>query len=113
MRILDQEIPLKENLRYSFRRYRVWWIILLVTMVFDFLTTLYFVEKHGVETEGNSLVRWLIGNAGLAGGVFVAKMLQLLPVTVFASLHQKLGNVFLLIVVLFNFWAVVVNVIPG
>ena len=111
MRILDQEIALKENLAYSLSRYRVWWVILLVTMVFDFFTTLYFVEKYGVVAEGNSVVGWLIGNLGLAGGVLIAKLLQLFSVTVFVSLHQKLGNVFLLIVVLFNFWAVVVNVI--
>ena len=80
-------------------------------MVFDFLTTIYFVDKYGLEAEGNFLVSWLIRHAGLAGGVLLAKILQLLPVTIFASLHQKLGNIFLLIVVLFNFWAVVVNVI--
>lgn len=111
MQILDQEIPLKENLRFSLKRYRVWWIILLVTMVFDFFTTLYFVEKYGVETEGNSLVSWLIRNLGLVAGVFIGKILQLVPVTVFVSLHKKLGNIFLLIVILFNFWAVVVNTI--
>lgn len=111
MLILDQEIPLKENLRFSLKRYRVWWIILLVTMVLDFFTTLYFVEKYGVVTEGNSVVGWLIRNLGLVAGVFFGKLLQLFSVTVFASLHQKLGNIFLLVVVLFNFWAVVVNVI--
>lgn len=111
MRILDQEIPLKENLAYSLNRYRAWWIILLVTMTFDFFTTLYFVEKYGIAAEGNALVSWLIGILGLPVGVFIAKLLQLSSVTVFASLHRKLGNVFLLIVVLFNFWAVVVNVI--
>ena len=111
MKILDQEIPLKENLVFSLNRYRAWWIVLLATMVFDFFTTLYFAEKYGIAAEGNSLVSWLIGIFGLPVGVFIAKLLQLFAVTVFASLHQKLGNVFLLIVVLFNFWAVVVNVI--
>lgn len=111
MRILDQEIPLRENLEFSLNRYRVWWIILLVTMIFDFFSTLYFIEIHGVAVEGNSLVRFLIGNFGLVSGVLIAKILQLFPVTVFASLHQRLGNIFLLIVVLFNFWAVVVNLI--
>jgi hypothetical protein len=111
MQILDQEIPLKENLRFSLKRYKVWWIILLMTMIFDFLTTLYFVDKYGVASEGNSLVSGLILTLGLVAGVFVGKLLQLFSVTAFVSLHQKLGNVFLLVVVLFNFWAVVVNVI--
>lgn len=111
MQILDQEIPLKENLRFSLKRYTVWWVILLITMIFDFFTTLYFVEKYGLVTEGNSVVSWLIRNFGLAAGVFVGKLFQLFSVTVFVSLHQKLGNIFLLIIVLFNFWAVVVNVI--
>ena len=111
MRILDQEIQLRENLRFSLTRYRAWWIVLLVTVVLDFFTTLNFIDKYGVAVEGNSVVSWLIQNLGLAGGVLIAKLLQLVSVTVFVSLHQKLGNVFLLVVVLFNVWAVVVNII--
>jgi hypothetical protein len=82
LQIFDQEIPLKENLRFSLNRYTAWWIILLVTMIFDFFTTIYFVDKYGVATEGNSLVSWLIRNLGLVAGVLVGRILQLIPVTV-------------------------------
>ena len=43
MRILGEEIPLKANLQASFQRYRLLWIILLVTASLDYLTTLYFM----------------------------------------------------------------------
>jgi len=44
MKILDSEINLKENFLFSITRYRIWWIILLITMVFDYLTTVNFVK---------------------------------------------------------------------
>jgi hypothetical protein len=111
MKILDEEIHLKENLGISLKRYRFWWAILLVTMILDYLTTLNFVDKYGVITEGNLVVVWLIKNLGPGCGVFVGKLLQLAAVTIFVCLHQKLGNLFLLVVILFNCWAVAVNIL--
>ena len=43
MRLLDQEIKLRENLVYSLNRYPLWWIILIITIFFDFLSTSVFV----------------------------------------------------------------------
>ena len=109
MRILDEEIQLKENLGFSLKRYSIWWFALFITMIFDYFSTLYFIQKYGVEVEGNPLVRGLITRLGLVIGVLVAKFLQVSAVIVFVSLHQRLGNLFLFIIVFFNLWAVFVN----
>ena len=113
MKLLGSEINLKENLRFSLNRYLIWWIILLITIVFDYLTTLYFVSKLGADAEANNIVAWLINHLGLSLGVFIGKCLQLLAVVLFASLSQRLGNLFLLIVILLNCWAVVMNTVPN
>lgn len=112
MKILDSEINLKENLNYSLRRYRIWWVILLITMVFDYLTTINFVSKLGVEAEANHIVAWFISNLGIFLGLLIGKLLQLFSVIMFVCLHQRLGNLFLLITILLNCWAVVINSIP-
>lgn len=113
MKILDSEIQLKKNLLFSLNRYLIWWIILLVTMIFDYLTTLYFVSMLGSDAEANQMVGWLIRNLGLHFGVFIGKSMQLVSVVLFVSLHQRLGNLFLLVVILLNCWAVVINTVPN
>lgn len=112
MKILDSEINLKENLDFSLHRYRIWWVILLITIIFDYLTTLNFVSKLGVEAEANQVVGWLIKNLGLLSGLFIGKLLQLASVIIFVCLHQRLGNLFLLFTILLNCWAVVMNSLP-
>jgi len=109
MRVLGQEVDLKGNLAFSIRRYLVWWLILLVTMIFDYLSTLYFVEKYGSDLEANYVVRILIESFGANIGTLIGKLLQLVAVVFFVSLHRRLGNLFLLIVILLNCWAVVIN----
>jgi len=109
MKILGEEIAYRENFVFSFNRYLVWWLILLVTMVFDYLTTLNFIHKYGVGAEANKVVSWLIMNQGVAIGVFIGKLLQLISVILFVCLHRRLGNLILLIVILLNCWAVVIN----
>ena len=81
----------------------------MVTITFDYLTTLNFVGKLGVEAEANRVVAWLIKALGVYLGVFFGKMLQLAAVVLFVCLHQRLGNLFLLVVILLNCWAVVMN----
>ena len=109
MKLLDHEIDFRGNLLFSLRRYRVWWVILMVTMVFDYLTTLYFVQKFGAHLEANHVVRWLIETLGLLTGALVGKLLQLLAVVVFVGLNRRIGNLMLVIVILLNCFAVVVN----
>lgn len=113
MKILGADIYLKDNLLFSFKRYRVWWAILIVTIIFDYLTTLYFVNKLGSIAEANKVVAWLINNVGLYLGVFIGKFLQLVSVVLIVSLSKKVGNLFLLIIIVLNCWAVVMNTIPN
>lgn len=112
MKILGSEVTIKENLLFSLSRYLIWWLILLITMAFDFLTTLYFVSKLGADTEANMVIRWLISNLGLSTGVLIGKLFQLISVVMFACLHRRLGNIFLLVIILLNCWAVVINTLP-
>lgn len=111
MQLLGEEIDFKGNLLYSFKRYRVWWVILLVTMVFDYLTTLNFVEVYGPKSEANLVIRWLIINTDVYIGTAFGKLLQLVSVMVMVSLKRRLGNLFMLVVILLNCWAVVINVL--
>jgi len=113
MKILDHEITIRNNLLFSFKTYRVWWLILLVTIIFDHLTTLYFVNKLGLDAEGNKVIRWLIQALGLNLGVLIGKTMQLATVLLAVSVSQKVGNFFLLFVIILNCWAVVMNTIPN
>jgi len=109
MKVLGESIAFKANLNFSIKRYPVFWLILLVTMALDYLTTVNFVSRDGTQAEANQIVRFLMELAGIEFGVLIAKALQLFAVIVFASLHQRLGNIFLLVVILLNTWAVFVN----
>ncbi len=109
MKILGSKVSIKENLLFSLNKYFVLWLILLITIVFDFLTTLNFVSNLGVHAEANIVVAWLMKNFGLGPGVLIGKSLQLIPVLAFVSLSKRMGNIFLLFVVLLNLWAVFIN----
>jgi len=109
VQVLGQEVDFKGNLLFSLQRYLVWWLILIVTMIFDYLSTLYFVEKYGSHLEANYVVRVLIENAGVTVGTLIGKLLQIVAVVFFVCLHRRLGNLFLLIVIVLNCWAVVIN----
>ena len=113
MKILGADINLKENFLFSLKRYLVWWAILIVTIIFDYLTTLYFVSKLGPDAEANKVVAWLIHNLGPYLGVLIGKLMQLVSVILIVSLSKKAGNLFLLIIILLNCWAVVMNTIPN
>lgn len=109
MKILDDEVPLRENLDYSLRRYTVWWVLLVATILLDVLSTVGFVSALGLHKEANALARWLMGSMGLLPGLLVAKLLQIFAVTAIVSLNHRVGNIFLMAVTLLNAWAVVVN----
>lgn len=113
MKVLGERIDFRANLGFSFRRYTVWWIILLVTAAFDGLTTVAFVQSLGAAREANAVARLLINVFGAGPGVLVNKVLQVLAVAVMAGLHRRLGNLFLLVIIVLNCWAVVVNSHPA
>lgn len=112
MEILGSDIKIRENLLFSLNRYTTWWIIILVTMIFDYLTTLYFIGILGPYAEANQFIGWLMVNVGLFIGLFIGKLVQLFSVVFFVCLSQRLGNIFLLVIILMNCWAVVINTIP-
>lgn len=109
MKILDQDINLKKNLVYSLKRYPVWWIILIVTMFFDYLTTTVFVAKYGTEAEANITTRFMMESINPYLGNLFGKLLQLLAVACMVSLTRRVGNFFLLFVILLNCWAIVMS----
>lgn len=109
MRILDQEIRIKNNLLYSLNRYTVWWLILIVTMFFDYLSTTVFVAQYGTEAEANIATRFMMEIINPYVGNFIGKLLQLVSVICLVCLSRRVGNFFLLFVILINCWAVVMN----
>jgi hypothetical protein len=113
MRLLGGRIDFRANLAFSFRRYTVWWIILLITATFDGLTTVAFVQSLGVAYEANAVARFFINVFGAGTGVLMNKLLQVLAVAGIAGLHRRLGNLFLLVIIVLNCWAVVINSQPA
>ena len=109
MKILDQDITIKKNLVYSLKRYPVWWIILIVTMFFDYLTTTVFVAKYGTEAEANITTRFMMESINPYLGNLFGKLLQLITVVCLVSVSRRVGNFFLLFVIVLNCWAVVMN----
>ena len=110
MKVLGEEITFKDNLWFSLNRYPVWWLILLVTIIFDYFSTIFFVDQSGVSAEANLVIGWLMENLGVFTGLVIGKLLQLVSVVGFVCLNRRLGNLFLLMVILLNCWAVVINV---
>ena len=109
MKLLGLEIYFRANIGHSVRRYSIWWVILLVTIVFDIFTTHAFVSKYGIKAEGNMATRTWMLYAGPGFGNIIGKLLQFFSVVFFAGLHKRLGNIFLLLIILLNCWAIVIN----
>lgn len=109
MRVLDEHIPLKENLKASLHKYWYLWLILLVTAFFDFVTTLLFMQNDGIMFERNLVVRWLAHTIGIIPGVFIGKSLQIMAAIIFSALSLSLARATLLLLLLLNLVAVIVN----
>lgn len=109
MRLLDQEIKLRENLVYSLNRYPLWWIFLIITIFFDFLSTSVFVAQYGPQAEANFTTRLMMENINPHIGNFIGKALQLVAVICLVSVSRRVGNFFMLFVILLNCWAIVMN----
>ena len=109
MKILDEKVPIKANLAFSLKRYWYWWLILFVTISFDYLSTAAFVSKYGVQAEANLVTRLMMEKLGPDSGNLAGKILQLVSVTCLVCLSRRVGNFFLLFVIIINCWAIVVN----
>ena len=109
MKILDKEIQFRENLSFSVNRYTVWWIILIITMFFDYLSTTVFVSKYGTQAEANFTTRFMMENIHPHIGNLIGKVFQLISVICLVGLSKRVGNFFLLFIILLNCWAIVMN----
>ena len=109
MNLFGEKIAFRENLQFSLQRYFVWWLILIVTMIFDIFTTFVFVSKYGIGAEANMTTKLLMLCFGSYFGNIIGKILQLISVVCFTGLHRRLGNIFLLFIILLNCWAIVIN----
>ena len=111
MQILDQEIQIVENIKASFRRYWYLWIALFITAFFDFATTILFMCKEGIQQEGNSIIRLLAYKLGIIPGVLLGKSLQIVAAIGFSALSLNMSRTILLLILLINLFAVIVNLI--
>lgn len=109
MRILDQDISLKTNLVTSLRKHWILWIVLLVTAMLDFATTLGFMTEYGIRVERNMVVRWLALTLGIVPGVLIGKSLQIIAAAVFSALSLKHSRAILLLIIGVNFLAILGN----
>ena len=111
MLVLDEEVSFLKNLKSSFKRHWVLWWLFFLTVVLDFISTLYFMFLDGIYTEGNGVIRWLAYEFGVIAGVFLGKSLQVVAAIAFVSLTQKLARAVLLLLVLLNVVAVINNLL--
>lgn len=111
MIILGEQTDLKRNLISSLRRNWLLWALLLLTVFFDYLSTVYFMSVDGIDTEANGIVRWLAYQLGIIVGVLLGKSLQVLAAVIFVSITQKLARAVLLLLVLLNSLAVLDNLL--
>jgi len=107
--ILGQQVSLKQNLYGSVQRHWLLWSLLMLTVILDYLSTVYFMFFDGIYTEASTVIRGLAYEFGVITGVFVGKGLQIVAAVVFVSLSQKLARAVLLLLVLLNTLAVANN----
>lgn len=111
MKILGQQITFKDNILFSINTYQIRWAVLLLSMLFDYMSTLYFISESDPSFEANHIIRYLIEMFEVEIGVFIGKFMQLISVIVFTGLDRNLGAIFLLLITLLNIWATCLNLI--
>lgn len=105
MKILDEEIPLIENLMKSFGRYKYLWLLLMVSIVLDSLSTVWFMYNEGIKFEANILIRYLAMTLGIIPGVILGKSLQVLTAVIFSALSLKHSRAVLILLLCLNLLA--------
>ena len=78
-------------------------------MFFDYLSTTVFVSKYGTQAEANFTTRFMMENVNPHIGNLIGKVFQLLSVMCLVGLSKRVGNFFLLFIILLNCWAIVMN----
>ncbi len=111
MRILDEDIHMAANLKASFRLYWYLWLALFLTALLDFATTLLFMYQGGIGQEGNYIIRLLAYTFGIVPGVLLGKSLQIVATVGFSTLSLRMSRPILLLILLINFLAVIINLL--
>lgn len=111
MIILDQEVPLKENLLYAIENHKILWALLVISAVFDYITTYLFMTAGSIDLEANLLIRYLAHSMGVIVGVGFGKILQIGAAMAFCALNKEMSKGVLLIILALNCFAITVNTI--
>lgn len=111
MTILDQQVPLTSNIFFALQRYRVFWLLLCLTAVIDYVTTLKFMINGSIALEANVVIRHLAYELGIFPGVFIGKLLQLFSGVAFCALSRELSRAILLLLILLNLLAIFINTV--
>lgn len=105
MKILDKEIPLLENLKQSYYSYWYLWLILIISIMLDSLSTVLFMQDEGIVREANVLIYFLAETFGIIVGVIIGKSLQLIAAIGFAALSYKYSPLVLVLLSCLNLLA--------
>lgn len=105
MKILDSEVKLLENVKLSLFSHKIFWLLFLISVILDVLSTYYFMHIDGIEHEANILIRSLAYTLGILQGVIVGKSLQIVTALIFCSLSFKLSRAILLLFITLNLLA--------
>ncbi len=109
MKILDTEIPLKNNLINSIKTHQFLWWLLIVSEILDSYSTIAFMNKDGIALEANLLIQWLALNFGIVKGVIAGKTLQFFTALCFSALSFKYSRGILILFISLNLLATIHN----
>ena len=109
MKVLDEEIDFEKNKFLIFREYRSYVILYFITLFMDYFSTVYFMQKLGVEVELNFIVRNLAYAYGIYLGPFLGKFYQFFAVWGLTIIAPRLAKYLLTLVILLNIGAYLVN----
>ncbi len=112
MKILDEEIPLFENLKKACLHFWFFWLLLILTQIMDSVSTIMFMFEEGIKREANPVIRWLAENMGIIQGVLLGKSLQFIVALCFSALSYKLSRAVLLLLISLNLLATYHNLYP-
>jgi hypothetical protein len=105
MKILDKEVHLYENIEQSINQYKVFWLIFIISIILDTVSTYFFMKIDGIGTEANVLIKNLAYFLGIIPGVIIGKSLQFIAAIIFTSLSLKYSRAILLLFTALNLLA--------
>jgi len=109
MRILDSEVDIDASKYTLFKQHRMLFGLLLVTLLMDALSTIYFMQRIGPQNELNFVVRQLSVAYGPVFGALFGKLYQLVGVWIITVMTPRLTQFICAMIITLNCYAVVVN----